>query len=131
MQNEFCHPDHGSLLVEGGALDLVEPINQLFDMQRFLFRVATMNARPEHHKSMAHNHKNATPKKTHIELPNTKAGQEHQTKSQRLWPKHCQTGTTGHKLMDGINENKIDMYLTKNTHPDVMQYACTPRLPSA
>ncbi len=103
MQNEFCHPDYGSLLVEGGALDLVKDINQLLDRKEFVFGVATMNAPPEHHKSMAHNHKNVTPKKTHIDPPNTKAGHEHQTKSQRLWLEYCQTGTTGHKLVDGIS----------------------------
>jgi len=131
MQNDFCHPKHGSLLVEGSALDLVELINQLLDMKGIVFRVATMNVPPENHRSMAHNHKNATPKETHIDLPNTKAGHGYQTNSQRLWPKYCQTGTTGHKLVDGIHEDKIDLILTKNTHPDIMQYACTPRLPSA
>ena len=123
MQNDTCHPEHGAVAVPGGALDLIEPINKLLAMPGFAFKVATMNAHPDDHKAFAHNYQDAVPHETHVDLPNTKPGSEHETVKQKLWPKCCQPGTKGHELVEGLDEASFDMILMKNQHSDVTQYA--------
>ena len=118
MQIDYCDPVKGKLAVQGGALDLAAPINELLAMKGFVVRVATMNSPPKHHKAMPHDHNPA--KKSVIKLANTKAGSEHEAQEQRLWPAHCQPGTEGWQIIHEIHQNLIDLVVKKNMHSDVM-----------
>ena len=119
MQNEFCSPG-GATLVAGNGMDLVKPIKQLLSMPGFAMRVATLNEMPDNHKSMAHNHRGATPHESQVNLPNTKKGQGHETVKQKLWPKVCVAGTWGAKMVDGLQESDFDFVVRKNLHADVV-----------
>ena len=66
-----------------------------------------------------HNHKNATPFETQIDLPNTKKGMSHQTVKQVLLPTACVKGTWGAELVEGLQESDFDLVMGRNSHPDV------------
>lgn len=122
MQNDFCSPE-GTNPVAGNGMSLVVPISKLLSMPGFALRISASLENHKDNKVLIHNHKNATPFETQIDLPNTKKGMGHQTVKQLLLPTACVKGTWGAQLVDGLRVSDFDLVVTRNSHPDVWMYS--------
>jgi nicotinamidase/pyrazinamidase len=126
-QPRDIHPDHSALIVvdmqpdfmPGGALpvaggdELVKPISDLVQGDRFGHRVATQDWHPPGHISFASQHAGREPFDV-IDL----YGHE-----QVLWPDHCVQGSAGAALHADLPLDRFDMFQRKGTRPDVDSYS--------
>ena len=53
-QMEYCDAVKGRLAVYDEAHDLTLSFNKIFTMKAFVFRAATVNLPPKHHKTIPH-----------------------------------------------------------------------------
>ncbi|RDW93910.1 nicotinamidase [Aspergillus mulundensis] len=123
MQEDFC-PPNGALAVQG-ARDLAPTINSLLANPGFAVRVASQDYHPPDHISFATNHPapNNRPFECSITMANPAPGREAETKQQTLWPAHCIQQTPGADIIPEIDVAKIDLFVTKGTHPHVEMYS--------
>jgi len=120
-------PDRAALILvdiqpdfmPGGALatvegdEILEPIQQLIEADRFALCAATQDWHPPGHISFASQHEGREPLEA-IEL----YGAE-----QVLWPDHCVQGTRGAELHPGLDWSRTNVIVRKGMDPKVDSYS--------
>jgi len=109
VQNDFC--PEGRLAVKDGD-QIVEPINQLIQNEKYDLIVATLDWHPQNHKSFASNNN------AQVFSMGTLNGQP-----QVMWPDHCVQNSAGAQLHPKLNTNQIRYFITKGTNPEVDSYS--------
>ena len=102
----------GALAVPGGD-EILAPLAQLMESDRFPLRIATQDWHPHGHASFASAHPGRQPFDT-IDLHGH---------SQTLWPDHCVQGSPGAALAPGLPWERVAAVVRKGMTPDVDSYS--------
>lgn len=102
----------GALAVETGD-EILSPVRQLMESDRFELQVATQDWHPPGHISFASNHAGRKPLED-IHLHGH---------SQTLWPDHCVQGTAGAQLHPDLPWERVAAIVRKGTDPQTDSYS--------
>lgn len=102
----------GALAVETGN-EILSPVRQLMESDRFELQVATQDWHPPDHISFASNHADRKPLEN-IHLHGH---------SQTLWPDHCVQGTAGAQLHPDLPWERVAAIVRKGADPQTDSYS--------